>query len=175
MDIKDLAHTFTSYALLSPNLSIPIQFSKHFKLEPNIGYFSSEYEEKQQGKDLDYLFSHKESNFAIGIAAFHTIPRNRLFIYYGGHIGVIISSLTTKHRNDSYYDEDKAEGTGFFAAPTLGGECFMADNFSIGGEVQLKYYSLERENTPNREGENNETTAITNFVMRTLLKLRFYF
>ncbi len=62
-------------------------------------------------------------------------------IYIGGRLGIQRFSASA-----SFGDEEEEESvSNFFIGPAVGGEHFLGDNFSLGGEARLIYLSFDEE------------------------------
>ncbi len=151
------------------NIYIPIYLGKSYRLEPQLGFsYYSRYITYSSSSEKNTLYS-----FQLGIGFFHMPLRSQPTLYYGGRLGLIYSSETSKDinrvANHEYIDIDKESGFGFFFAPTIGGEYFVHRKISLGCEVQLKWLYI------NLEDEHNYKDDRKKYLTDTLFFTRFYF
>jgi hypothetical protein len=90
---------------------------------------------------LGFSISSVQGQFSVGIGAFRKFSKPKFHTYTGFRSGYAIDGIIT-------------------IAPTVGGEYFFIENFSIGSEIQLRAYFTE-----------DETSVHTN----ALILVRFYF
>ena len=167
IDFRNAVDGVYTYHGYSPNFSIPIIINSNFKIEPTIGFYSRTFKYKSANDDEE----RNENSFQIGIGIFSIKKYDNLMIYYGGHLGVILLYKDEKDDNVTYIDE---EGFGYFVSPAIGGEYFISDHFSVGGEIQFKYYIIEStEKLPNGSPPKIEYT-FNSFIVRSMVILRFY-
>ncbi len=84
-------------------------------------------------------------------------------IYYGARIGFIHATSSEKLSSGESCEES---GNGFYVAPTIGGEYYLSNSFTIGGESQLRYVSYK---------EKDEESTSTLMGTRTIFFIRVYF
>lgn len=147
------------------NIYIPIHLGKSYRLEPQLGFsYYSRYRTYSKENEKSTL-----SSFQLGIGFFHMRWRNQPILYYGGRLGLIYSSETSKYTHVWNIDIDKESGFGFFFAPTIGGEYFVREKLSLGCEVQLKWSFINLEDELKRKDDRKKC------VTSTLFFTRFYF
>ncbi|SMF56599.1 hypothetical protein SAMN02745866_03632 [Alteromonadaceae bacterium Bs31] len=107
---------------------VPYDVSESFRIEPSFRYYS-----------VDNSDSYDYENYELGLGLFHrkeTIP-NMSFLL-GARVGYINST-------QGYGDSSEISYDGYFLAPALGLEYFVGDKFSVGGEISLRYESIDSE------------------------------
>ena len=94
--------------------------------------------------------------------------RNQTILYYGVRLCLIFSSQI--HTSKGFSSSSKASGLGFSVAPAIGGECFIFEGLSLGGEVQFKllFDNLD-------DPYENDIEDTKQYFTSTLLFIRFYF
>lgn len=121
------------------NIYVPIAMG-NLRLEPEFGFFRSSNSEKDEfGKE-----SSSTTAMRIGSGLFLVSPvSDKVAIYYGGRIGIV------RYSENSEYDpktgktiESKGSSTNLFLGPCIGGEYFITERFSFGGEAQFFYTKL---------------------------------
>lgn len=119
---------YPMYSLFDfPSFYIPIKISENFKLEPEFGI-----------NRISSSDSSKTSSSAIyaGLGIFLTTSKGNIEFYYGIRLGGAFSSY-----NDSYNGFSDSDSIfQFLAGPAIGGEYFISNHLSIGGEIQLICY-----------------------------------
>lgn len=146
---------------VNSGIVVPIVTSPTFRLEPEIGYYSA------TEKDEDGTTEESNStSWRIGLGIFPQKTMGDFTLYYGGRIGYM--NLTETYESGTYRYEENVSG--FYIAPAVGGEHNFSDHFSIGGEVQLMYATLDGDNN-----QNDDTVSLSLFTTRVLGFFRFYF
>lgn len=112
------------------NIFVPIILGSNFKLEPEIGFYRlSEDEDTFEGTLTQWRF---------GLGAFYYLPATEsVRVYVGPRVGLQLTSLSAEEDVELELGE-----TDLTFGLALGGEYFLSDHFSCGGEVQLNYVSL---------------------------------
>jgi hypothetical protein len=107
------------------NLYLPIYAASGLRLEPEFGLLRT--------STSSGSFSNSSTSLRLGVGVFGMLrDRGPTRIYLGPRVGLIAtSSGSSTSRTDMYV-------TG-----ALGGEHFFGPHFSLGGEVQLQYLSLD--------------------------------
>ena len=122
-------------ALFSDNLGtahsiyLPILINNQFKLEPFIGFWRNNYENGDYESSNTYM--------SLGGGAFFTMPHNQYNAYIGGRAALTFNNETEK--DYPYTDTDKRNRKFFEIGPAVGGEYFLGEHFSLGGEVWVKF------------------------------------
>lgn len=160
-DIQQLWETAISDGW-NATITFPIETSPKFRLEPEIGYYKATEENDNPTRE------HTVSSFRIGLGVFPQKTYEDFTLYYGVRVGYISQTQTS---TISELNVDYEETTsGFFIAPALGGEHYFSEHFSIGGEAQLVYASLDSERK-----DSNDKSNLSYFNTRALIFFRFYF
>jgi hypothetical protein len=139
--------------------------SSSFRIEPEVGFRSG----KNTTSNL------KNSSINLGLGLFSMSLHNKLNFYYG---------LRLEYANIQYEDHDSEfSGYGtktishatnrFSIGPAIGCEYFLGDNFTFGGEVAIKYASLETTESP--KASNYKAVDSNYFTTDAGLFVRFYF
>jgi len=161
-DVRELIQVLQEGGEIAQNVYVPILIGKSFRLEPHLGIYSYSREREESKNNL--------SSFQLGIGIFPMLWRNQTILYFGGRLGLIFSSETSEYEDwDDTWEKNEESGGGFFFAPTIGGECFVCEKLSLGGEVQLKWLFS------NWEDEDNNKDDTLQYFTRTLFFIRFYF
>jgi hypothetical protein len=181
VDIYDYFSGTGYYATpLNPNIIIPIFFSSGLKIEPNFGFISYKNEIKNNSQTSNQTRTNIQRNVQFAVGIFPYTTKGKFILYYGAHIGYIITSSENQwitKFNDGTVDrnDDVIKGNGYFFAPAIGGEYFFSDNFSIGGEVQLKYSSVKQKERADEDTEYPDEEYSNRTSFRSLFIVRFYF
>jgi len=148
---------------LIPTIFVPINVSARFRLEPEVGfqYASSD---GPSGKSDSYKTVH------VGAGVFGlTTPDDHFTIYYGIRVAYLrFSHYSGSGAAPNGYSFPTANG--YFLAPTVGGEYFLGDHLSLGGEVQFRY-THETLNA----ASDTRTIAISTSNTRGAVTVRFWF
>lgn len=142
-------------------ITVPIT-SPGFRIEPEIGYFSFSQDFTSGGTNVEQSLS----SFRIGVGILPQRMYGDFTLYYGGRVGYISQKQTSEVGSN----KEEETTSGFFIAPTIGGEHNFSDHFSIGAEAQLVYGSLT-----NKEDDRDEDVDISLIDTRGLIFFRFYF
>jgi hypothetical protein len=170
VDVKDIIRILSGDGDISPSIFLPINVSSKLRIEPEIGFFTVTSEDKtptQNEKNKDYS---DQFHFGIGIFSLKNLVSYHL--YYGARLGYI--HFSSYNENDMGYTiRDESSSSGFFIAPTMGGEYLFNNHFSLGGEVQVRFTSLSGE-------EKNDMNIVTDLSSssistRALVLIRCYF
>ncbi|OUW63411.1 MAG: hypothetical protein CBD58_00280 [bacterium TMED198] len=133
---------FATTNLISSNrasLYIPVHIKKVF-VETEFTFFS-ESNEGINSTNSNYSSSldrkTEETGIGLAIGFYNVIEFDSMNMYSGLKLGYSSYEMSS---NYSYYDNRLEENIATVAfSPVLGSEYFISDNFTIGGEVSLKY------------------------------------
>jgi hypothetical protein len=134
----------------------PMYIHTNFRIEPEIdlGIFNTTNEDFNDRIDIE-----------VGIGTFYRFTYHNLEIYPGFRFGYLYLKSDAENINNSI------KSTGFFFTPTIGGEYFLFERFSLGAELQFKYIHRNekryKQNIPQENTENGVNTY-------TFLIMRFY-
>ncbi len=159
------------YSLTSPANFYLLINSSHFRLEPEVGFYSfSNRYAAEYGSD-DYT----SSILRIGIGLFYILPIESSFdIYFGPRFGFLLRSSTSRSYTGYYSSgEFKKTQTDFFMGICTGAEYFFSNHFSIGGEIQFNYLSLGNPEYTPQQGSSTNSTTVT--FTNALMFFRWYF
>ena len=143
-------------------ITVPIITSPGFRIEPEVGYFSFSQDYTAGGTTVEQSLS----SWRIGVGILPQGMYGDFTLYYGGRVGYISQKQTSEVGSN----KEEETTSGFFIAPTIGGEHNFSDHFSIGAEAQLVYGSLT-----NEEDDRDYDVDISLIDTRGLIFFRFYF
>ena len=155
-----------------PAIHVPIHLNPTIFVEPFFGYWSYKYTEEWDSVEEFEKFSMMQ----IGIGAFYTIWYGPVDIYIGARFGYDMWKYSYKDYDsywDEYYEGDASKNDLWFG-PAIGGEYFFTQNFSLGGEVQFKYYSYGEWDYGDEE-DSDYTYSEKQYYTNTLFFIRWYF
>lgn len=130
---------------------VPIEVSQRFRLEPEFDVYRGE------SRRRDY--SSTQTNLSVGSGFFAMTRTGNVNVYYGARLTITSMLSTWKDRGEP----DERSGSGFSVGGVVGGEYFLGDRFTLGGEARLIVSYLRR------YGDS------TVFRTRGLGLLRYYF
>ena len=114
-------------------LIITINPTQNFRIEPEFGF---KFGINEQTK-------YKSSTINFGVGAFGQIQRSKLNIYGGLRFEYgFISEENNYNLMSQTKETDKL--VRFMVGPALGGEYFLGENFSIGGELSILYVTINK-------------------------------
>jgi hypothetical protein len=145
------------------NIYVPILIRSKFRIEPELGWFRS----SQSGDITEYSFT----SFRYGLGIFSATQKQKMHLYYGLRLGINRTSISYKSA-EFFLSNEGTSKTDFFIGPSLGGEYFFSDHFTLGGEAQLNYISIGQ-----FDGDRSPSNEVSEsaWATRTLLFLRWYF
>jgi Outer membrane protein beta-barrel domain len=135
-----------------PAMLVPIDI-KWLRVEPEIGLTHTTATQELQVVPLVLGTTISSANItqdqsittlATGAGLFFAPSHDRIKLLVGARVGYArnsISSTASYPGAPSLTSETKL--TGFFVGPSVGGEYFLADRFSLGAELQARYTSLD--------------------------------
>ncbi len=143
--------------VLTPvSLYAPITFG-NFRIEPEIGYIRS------AQSDDNVSITNSTFQLGSGFLGLHEIV-DRTRLYYGARLGLSHSSVEADFNGEFAPDDESESRTNFYIGPALGTEYMPNDHFSLGGEAQLLYTSID-----------DPDSDISLINTRTTLFVRVYF
>lgn len=174
---------------ITSTIFFPITISSYFRIEPEIRFMRKSSSSDRESKENDFNNTSTSENtstskhFHIGIGIFPVIPKDSYNLYLGVRLGYIRISSSHEYNSISssidyyhnYKSKVKESTNGYYIAPAIGGEYFLSDYFSLGGEVQVEYTSLkgEEKNEGDNQGITDRSSSSTS--ARALILVRFYF
>lgn len=139
------------------NVYLTIIGSSNYRFEPEIGFWR--YTSSSDNHKSTY------NNLRLGCGIFPiTTQKGKTNLYYGFRLGIVHSTTSSEYNSD----DDRESKTDFYIGPSIGGEYFFNDHFSIGGEAQLNYISIGQFN-----GDNDYKESV--IVNKNTIVLRWYF
>jgi hypothetical protein len=158
----------------STAISIPIYFSNQFKIEPFVDYGNYQNESKP-GSIYDEKDEFKYHTITIGSGIFYSKEIIDTRIHFGTNIGYVNQYYYQNYEGgiSSYSTEHK--GNGILIAPSIGGEYFFSNHFSLGSEVRFEWSELDSDNSQIDSMIENKYKSSTNrFTTSGLVFVRFY-
>lgn len=164
--------------LLPPSSTITISITPHrnFRIEPEIGYFST----KSYSQTLEENLTDK--NFHIGLGIYPMLQKGNTNLYFGIRWAQIkitdeyVEYIVPTGPPWTYtYKKEELISKHQLIGPVIGGEYLFAKHFSLGGEVGLKYaiyHSDVEGKDPNHNHDEDKTKSI---LTESNLFVRFYF
>ena len=104
-------------------------------------------------RDSDTTDSNSNSNIEyssteIGTGIYkYTNVIESTFIYYGAKIGYIESERSNNYATSAYTSSSSIKQDGYFIAPTIGAEYYLAGNFSVGIDISFNYSKTDGSET----------------------------
>lgn len=161
---------------------LPVILWGRVLIEPEFGYGKTSSEEEPEEASSGTRRRKSESTTTrTGLGVFITFESNESFrTHLGLRYGEIKTTSTYSYTTSSsayvWSSEKKEELDGTYNAPTIKGEYFLADNFSINGEIQSFTYASSGTVTETSNGtsvvSNKETSAN---MLITLVGFRWYY
>jgi hypothetical protein len=165
-DVSDLAvsgSTPTGVNVgLTPTIFLPINVGSRFRVEPEIGFFRNTISDTGALNRTETV-----QGLHAGAGAFILAKKDRFTLYYGARGGYIRRTSSVSVGGSRRTDDTIP---GYFVAPAIGGEYFLSDYLSLGGEVQVRFSSLDWKRPPTAN-----TTSFTFVATHGALTVRFYF
>lgn len=143
-------------------ISIPIITSSGFRLEPEIGLFTTTQKAEYEGSSSEYTVT----SWSIGLGLFSQKEYGDFNLYYGGRVGY----MSKKVSMESSFSSGEETTSGFYIGPAIGGEHNFSKHFSLGVEAQFGYALLT-----NEEEDRPYDIDLSIFNTRALVFFRFYF
>lgn len=147
-------------ASLGPVFLVPIDVSSWLRIEPEIGYSRASLSQTTTAPTFilsppagvipvtsTTTSTQTTTATAVGTGIFFAQTRDRVRFHYGARVGYARTSndgdsaTVTGSRTSSSTSSTKL--TGYFVGPAIGGEFFLADRFSLGAELEVRYTSLD--------------------------------
>jgi hypothetical protein len=174
-DVSELVTVLSDDAIaatLVPGVLVPIEVSRHFRIEPEIGGFRNSSTLSQSPGIPGGLPSSTRAYMFLraGTGAFWLTNKDRVTVYYGGRAAYL--RYTQSASGSSSYTYPTIPGKMF--APAVGAEFRLSDHFRLGGEAQLRLTSWE---TSSASPVPAFSSTITSNSVSThgSLNVRFYF
>lgn len=144
-------------------ITVPIIVSPAFRLEPEAGIFSASQKVDFEGG----TYEQKATSWTVGVGLLGQTVDDGFTLYFGGRVGYITQKQTEE---ETGLPDEEETVSGFYVAPTIGGERNLSDHFSLGAEAQVVYASMKNEMED--RGYDIDLTLINT---RALIFFRFYF
>jgi hypothetical protein len=165
-------------SLLLPPSKIMIPFTMgNLKIEPEIGWMRYSTTNKHIAAKIES--SSKSSSYKFGVGLFSVKSVKKTDIYFGGRVGIIMASSSSKEPD--FADPQKTVETSYssthiFLGPCFGGEYYISDNFSFGGEAQLIYTKVgqQKEKIAGKETKPDPETSTSMIDTRYMFIFRWY-
>ena len=166
MDISSSLYYGSSMIMPSNKMIITVNATEHFRIEPEIGFSSR----NNKAENL------KSSAFSFGLGLIGMKQKGKTNIYGG----LRIENASGKNENDDYTtsgasikSEEKINR--FIIGAVIGGEYFLGQHFSFGGEVGVKNMTTKVINPQYAYTILEEDNQENVFTLDSGLSIRFYF
>jgi hypothetical protein len=128
-DLVSIGSGNTPPSAVAPTIFMPMTPSPHLRVEPEIGF---------QWASTTNANGSTQSNTVVhfGSGIFGLATKDRFTAYYGARIAYLHFDQFSGSGQNGFSFPD---ANGYFIAPSIGGEYFIADRVSVGGEVQVRY------------------------------------
>lgn len=154
-------------AVLSPQVYVPIVVSERLILEPSFGVFRVD----QEGEDfLGDPYTYSATLLRLGVGALFAGELGRSGrVYVGPRVGVV--RISTEQEQGAF--DEESTRTDLALAAVTGGEFFLVDGLSLGGEVGLEWVRIGEEDVAGEPSPAEEKASL----LRTTseLRVRWYF
>lgn len=149
-------------ALFAPQAYLTIGLSDALLLEPSFGTLSARSESGEYSDSQTYY------RLGIGLLLLRELDGDGRW-YFGPRLGLLRISSET----DGAFFEDSMKRTDLALAGVVGGELFLGESFSLGGEMGIEWIRRgDPEITPEPPVDDDETGGLLRTV--TELKFRWY-
>ncbi len=155
------------------SILVPIDVGRSFRVEPEVGV-------NRVASSQTYSLSSPEARFTytllnFGAGAFARATHDRATAYYGGRFNYLHYSRTSEVNTSPVAAEPNFPG--WLVAPTVGGEYFLGDQFSLGAEVQVRFIWWSNDTSVTLPGGGTATDKFsgTSIATRAAVTARFYF
>ena len=169
-DFHMLPWVYPTSAILG--LYFPIEMDGYL-IEPQVVYNKEEEQiDYDEGENYStYDSGSKTTDYQLLVGIFKCYEKDKYRFYGGVRMGKVWHEEKYRNDNPDYDDGSDDEEFGYFIiAPTVGTEYFFSENFSFGGEGQLRTMESEsQDNYSNTVHKTKTTTLISKFMVR------FYF
>jgi hypothetical protein len=165
-------------SLLMPPSKIMIPFTMgNMKIEPELGWMRYSTTTKYVAAKMET--SSKSSAYKFGVGIFSVKSVKKTDIYFGGRVGVIMASSSSKEPDLADPEktvESSYSSTHIYLGPCFGGEYYISDNFSFGGEAQLMYTKVGqgKETIAGKETKNDPEISTSMIDTRYMFIMRWY-
>jgi Outer membrane protein beta-barrel domain len=162
----------TSPSVITPTILVPINVTSRFRVEPQVGFYWNSAVNTTSVGTQTQTETRTSSVLHVGSGVFGLTSTERFTVYYGGRVAylrVTQSDVTGSSPNAYTYPT----APGYFVAPVVGGEYFLSDHLSLGGEVQVRYTSSTFDANANNRVQSNITSKTAS--THGAFVLRFYF
>jgi hypothetical protein len=162
----------TPASVIAPTILVPITITSRFRVEPEVGFYWNSAVNTDSFGTQTQTRTRTTGVLDIGVGAFGLTSTERFTVYYGGRVAYLrMTQSDVSGSGPESYSYPTAPG--YLVAPAFGGEYFLADHLSLGGEVQVRYTSSTFQSNPSRtSGQSNIVAKTTS--TRGALVLRFY-
>jgi len=158
----------TPSSVITPTILVPINITSRFRVEPEMGFYWNTF--TNEATSAVPARTRKSNSIHVGTGAFWLSSTERFTLSYGARVAYIrytqsdVGSSGTESFNFPTFP-------GFFLAPAVGGEYFLSDHLSLGGEVQVRYTRSKASSINQFVAPISATTTSTHgaFVLRFYL------
>lgn len=118
----------------------------------------------------------KNQFVTIGIGIFYSKPIRNTKLHFGGKVGYIKSRNEYKISASMYLFESEDKGKGYLLSPVIGGEYFFSDHFSLGGDVNFEWSSMDDDRKERSDSsEQKYSSTIMRYNTIGIFYIRIYF
>jgi len=149
---------------MTPTIRMPIVISDGFSVEPEFGIWHSM--DKYESDNSDYKRIGNFGIYTLNVYFKFTKRLNSMLLYPGIRLGIQYAESKVKRTGEGYDDDpyisaDRNQVLGLL----YGGEYFFNSNFSLGGEAQINYTLIDK----NENSSSSLITTSANFIFRWYL------
>ncbi|MBL4754874.1 MAG: hypothetical protein JKY52_14920 [Flavobacteriales bacterium] len=160
----------------SSTITIAITPHKNFRIEPEIGYFSSKSHDEQLKEDLT------DKSYHIGLGIYPILQKGNTNLY----LGIRLAEIRFTDEFAKFIPPTRPPGNGTFIkeeliskqyliGPVLGAEYLFTKHFSFGGEMGLKYSIIHNDVDNSDSTHNHDEDKTKSYLTESNLFVRFYF
>ena len=159
----------SSYGLgvgLNDGIKIYFPINKGYLIiEPTLATYGSD------NKETDSSYDYKGIEVGVGVFKNKKVTEET-YLYYGGRFGYINREDRSDYKFSGSSSSRSNDEDGYFVAPTLGVQYYLADSISIGLDAAFMYSKVKGVDTSNGTITDTET-AIYNSEAEVILRYMF--
>jgi hypothetical protein len=173
----------SSYQFIIPpaqntSISVPVFIKATFKLEPFISFSDYQYENEYKPATTTTT-DRNETKYrfmTVGLGIFYSWPIKKTNVHFGGKLGYIKSQYEYIFEGSGFSSSNEDKGSGYLLSPAVGGEYFFSDHFSLGGELNFEWTSVDSDGE-DRDNSNvrESSSTVKRFSTGGIVNIRVYF